>query len=65
MATLSCICLENSMGSVWQATAHEVAKSWTQLNKSAHVHKSILIALFSNVEGFFDLWKIAPQGSFS
>ena len=53
------------MGSVWQATAHEVAKSWTQLNKSAHVHKSILIALFSNVEGFFDLWKIAPQESFS
>ena len=29
---LLCSCLENSMdGEAWQATVHEVTKSWTQL----------------------------------
>ena len=32
-------CLENSMDrGAWQATIHEVAKSWTRLNNWAHTH---------------------------
>ena len=32
-------CLENSMDTrAWQATVHEIAKSWTQLGRQAHVH---------------------------
>ena len=35
-------CLENSMGRrAWQARAHGVTESWTQLNPNTHTHNYI------------------------
>ena len=37
-------CLENSMDKrAWQATVHEVAKSWTQLSTHTHTYTHLII----------------------
>ena len=39
-------CLRNQMdGGMWQATAHGVAKSWTQVSNNLYIYKIIIYTL--------------------
>ena len=55
-SSLQYSCLENS----WQATVHEVTKSWTQLSDS-HTHTNFIIVYSSSVKSAFMNTAIAYQ----